>query len=141
MQNTEKLHPKALGIDEKSGLEILTILYEGQLEAAKCVIEAKASLEVGARAMADAIEAGNKLVYVAAGSSGLQGMADGLELTPTFGIPISQIKILRAGGLEDMSKPKGNMEDSVSAALTDAQIISSGDCVILFSSKWKYYLS
>ena len=64
MQNTEKLHPKALGIDEKSGLEILTILYEGQLEAAKCVIEAKASLEVGARAMADAIEAGNKLVYV-----------------------------------------------------------------------------
>ena len=32
MQNTEKLHPKALGIDEKSGLEILTILYEGQLE-------------------------------------------------------------------------------------------------------------
>ncbi len=77
MQNTEKLHPKALGIDEKSGLEILTILYEGQLEAAKCVIKAKASLEVGARAMADAIEAGNKLVYVAAGSSGLQGMADG----------------------------------------------------------------
>ena len=134
MQNTEKLHPKALGIDEKSGLEILTILYEGQLEAAKCVIEAKASLEVGARAMADAIEAGNKLVYVAAGSSGLQGMADGLELTPTFGIPISQIKILRAGGLEDMSKPKGNMEDNVSAALTDAQIISSGDCVICLAA-------
>ena len=61
-------------------------------------------------------------------------MADGLELTPTFGIPISQIKILRAGGLEDMSKPKGNMEDNVSAALTDAQIISSGDCVICLAA-------
>ena len=134
MQNTEKLHPKALGIDEKSGLEILTILYEGQLEAAKCVIEAKASLEVGARAMADAIEAGNKLVYVAAGSSGLQGMADGLELTPTFGIPISQIKILRAGGIQDMSQPKGNMEDNKSAAISDAEIIETGDCVICLAA-------
>ena len=66
--------------------------------------------------MADAVLMGNKLVYAAAGSSGLQGMADGLELTPTFGIPISQIKILRAGGLQDMSQPKGNMEDNKSAA-------------------------
>ena len=85
--------------------------------------------------MADAIEAGNKLVYVAAGSSGLQGMADGFGTHPNIlAFQFSQIKILRAGGLEDMSKPKGNMEDNVSAALTDAQIISSGDCVICLAA-------
>ena len=37
MQTTEKLHPEAIGLDKKSDLEILTILYEGQIEAAKCV--------------------------------------------------------------------------------------------------------
>jgi N-acetylmuramic acid 6-phosphate etherase len=134
MQTTEKLHPEALGLDEKSDLEILTILYEGQIEAAKCVSGSMASLEAGAKAMADAVLMGNKLVYAAAGSSGLQGMADGLELTPTFGIPISQIKILRAGGIQDMSQPKGNMEDSKLAAISDAKIIKPGDCVICLAA-------
>jgi N-acetylmuramic acid 6-phosphate etherase len=84
--------------------------------------------------MAEAIINGNKLVYAAAGSSGLQAMADGLEITPTFGIPISQIKILRAGGLEDMSRPKGEMEDSEEAAIKDGQIIEAGDCVICLAA-------
>ena len=134
MQTTEKLHPEAIGLDKKSDLEILTILYEGQIEAAKCVSESMASLESGAKAMADAVLTGNKLVYAAAGSSGLQGMADGLELTPTFGIPISQIKILRAGGIQDMSQPKGNMEDNNLAAISDAEIIEPGDCVICLAA-------
>ena len=38
MQTTEKLHPEAIGLDKKSDLEILTILYEGQIEAAKCEV-------------------------------------------------------------------------------------------------------
>ena len=134
MQTTEKLHPEALGLDEKSDLEILTILYEGQIEAARCVNKSMAFLEAGAKAMANAVLMGNKLIYAAAGSSGLQGMADGLELTPTFGIPISQIKILRAGGIQDMSQPKGNMEDSKLAAISDAKIIKPGDCVICLAA-------
>ncbi len=134
MQTTEKLHPEALGLDEKSDLEILTILYEGQIEAARSVNKSMGFLEAGAKAMANAVLMGNKLVYAAAGSSGLQGMADGLELTPTFGIPISQIKILRAGGIQDMSQPKGNMEDNKSAAISDAEIIEPGDCVICLAA-------
>ena len=83
-----------------------------------------ASLEAGAKAMADAVLMGNKLVYAAVGSSGLQGMEMALELTPTFGIPISQIKILRAGGIQDMSQPKGNMEDNKLAAISDAKLLN-----------------
>ena len=134
MQTTEKLHPNALGLDEKGNLEILTVLYESQIEAAKCVNKSIASLEAGAKAMANAVSNGNKLVYAGAGSSGLQGMADGLELTPTFGIPISQIKILRAGGLQDMAQPKGNMEDNKLSAISDAEIIEPGDCVICLAA-------
>jgi len=109
MQRTEQIHEKANGLDKLEGAEILAILLDSQVEAAKCVLPAIEPIERGARAMADAIINGNKLIYAAAGSSGLQAMADGLEITPTFGIPISQIKILRAGGLEDMSRPKGEM--------------------------------
>ena len=134
MQRTEQIHEKANGLDKLEGTEILAILLDSQVEAAKCVLPAIEPIERGARAMADAIINGNKLIYAAAGSSGLQAMADGLEITPTFGIPISQIKILRAGGLEDMSRPKGEMEDSEEAAINDAKIIEAGDCVICLAA-------
>ena len=134
MQQTEQIHEKGKGLDKLEGTEILAILLDSQVEAAKCVSPAIESIERGARVMAEAIINGNKLVYAAAGSSGLQAMADGLEITPTFGIPISQIKILRAGGLEDMSRPKGEMEDSEEAAIKDGQIIKAGDCVICLAA-------
>ena len=134
MQRTEQIHEKGKGLDKLEGTEILKILLDSQVEAAKCVSPAIESIERGARVMAEAIINGNKLVYAAAGSSGLQAMADGLEITPTFGIPISQIKILRAGGLEDMSRPKGEMEDSEEAAIKDGQIIKAGDCVICLAA-------
>ena len=134
MQRTEQIHEKANGLDKLEGTEILAILLDSQVEAAKCVLPAIEPIERGARAMADAIISGNKLIYAAAGSSGLQAMADGLEITPTFGIPISQIKILRAGGLEDMSRPKGEMEDSEEAAIKDGKIIEAGDCVICLAA-------
>ena len=134
MQHTEDVHSRANGLDQLGGSEILIILYEAQLEAAHSVTEAIEPLRRGAEAMATAVRKGRKLVYAAAGSSGLQGMADGLEITPTFGVPISQIRILRAGGTEDMLRPKGEMEDSVEAALADADIVEAGDCVICLAA-------
>ena len=131
---TEQKHPKAKGLDNLSGQEILTILHRSQVDAAESISGAIDSLYLGAKAMAATVRSGNKLVYAAAGSSGLQAMADGLEITPTFGVPISQIKILRAGGLEDMSRPKGEAEDNQAAACADADIIASGDCVICLAA-------
>ena len=58
------------------------------------------------------------------------GLADGLEIPPTFGISTSRIKILRAGGLEDMARPKGAAEDDADAARLDARVIGPKDCVI-----------
>ena len=132
--NTELMHHEAANLDRLSNAEILTILHRSQVDAANAVAAAIDSLAQGAEAMALAVRNGRKLVYAAAGSSGLQGMADGLEITPTFGVPISQIKILRAGGLEDLSRPKGEAEDNVAAAQLDASVIKTGDCVICLAA-------
>ena len=132
--NTELMHHEAANLDRLSNAEILTILHRSQVDAANAVAAAIDSLAQGAEAMALAVRNGRKLVYAAAGSSGLQGMADGLEITPTFGVPISQIKILRAGGLEDLSRPKGEAEDNVAAAQLDASVIEAGDCVICLAA-------
>lgn len=131
---TEQPHPQASGLDLLTGLEILTTLHDGQVAAAKSVATAIPALENGADAMAAAIRSGGNLVYAAAGSSGLMGLADGLELPPTFGIPTSRISILRAGGLEDMAKPKGEAEDDSHAAARDAVNIGPNDCVICLAA-------
>jgi N-acetylmuramic acid 6-phosphate etherase len=132
--NTELMRGESSNLDQRSNTEILAILHKGQVEAAIAVEAAIESLEKGAEAMADAVRNGKQLVYAAAGSSGLQGMADGLEITPTFGVPISQVQILRAGGLEDLSRPKGEAEDNVEAARRDAAVIKAGDCVICLAA-------
>lgn len=132
--NTEQTHPRAEGLDTLEPAEILRIFHAAQVEAAEAVGSATEALEAGARAMAEAVRGGHKLVYAAAGASGLQGMADGLEITPTFGIPIDQVRILRAGGLEDMAKPKGYAEDDAAAARRDAEGIAAGDCVICLAA-------
>jgi N-acetylmuramic acid 6-phosphate etherase len=134
--NTEQTHPLAAGIETRAGSEALGLLLDGHIAAAEAVRAAIPALERGAQAMARTVRTGGKLVYAAAGASGTQAMADGLEITPTFGIPTAQIRILRAGGLEDMSRPKGEMEDRAEAAEADARAagIGPGDCVICLAA-------
>ena len=60
MQRTEQIHEKGKGLDKLEGAEILAILLNSQVEAAKCVSPAIESIERGARLMAEAIINGNK---------------------------------------------------------------------------------
>jgi len=131
---TEQPHAQAMGMDLLGGADILTILHDGQVAAAKSVSAAIPALEKGAEAMATAIRSGGNLVYAAAGSSGLMGLADGLEIPPTFGVSTSRITILRAGGLADMAMPKGEAEDDEDAAKRDAADIGPNDCVICLAA-------
>lgn len=131
---TEQTHPLAIGLDCLAGPKILNILLDGQVAAAEAVRAAISDIDRGASLLAKTIKDGNNLVYAAAGSSGLMGLADGLEIPPTFGVPNDRIHILRAGGLEDLSKPKGYAEDDIESARNDASVISKGDCVICLAA-------
>ncbi len=131
---TEKTHPRAHGIDQRQDGKILSILHDGQVEAVQSVASAIPDLALGADAMTKALRAGGNIVYAAAGSSGLMGLADGLEIPPTFGVANSRIRILRAGGLEDMAVPKGSAEDDADAAIADAKGFTADDCVICLAA-------
>lgn len=124
----------AAGLDTLSGVDALAILLDGQVAAAQAVRFAIPDLERGAELMAAAVRRNGKLVYAAAGSSGLMALADGLEITPTFGIPNDRVRILRAGGLDDIFVPKGEAEDDTRAALDDADCIAPDDCVICLAA-------
>lgn len=133
-QPTEGTHADAPGLDQRSPAEILQVLHQAQVEAAKAVGATLAALEQAALAVERALRTGGNLVYAAAGSSALQAMADGLEIPPTFGISAERIHILRAGGLQDLSVAKEGAEDDAEAAREAAQVIGPKDAVICLAA-------
>ncbi len=134
LRTTETAHPDACGLDQMADSAILDMLFQAQTAAAQVVSQAQPDIQQGAALMANTLLKNGKLFYVAAGSSGLMGMADGLELPGTFGIPARSIRILLAGGQASLTHLAGDVEDDTQTALDDASQISEADCVIAISA-------
>lgn len=133
---TEARHERAKGLDGLPPAEILNVLLDGQLGAVESVRKALPALERAARAAADRLRAGGRLVYCGAGSSGLMAMSDGLELPGTYGIGPDQAPILLAGGAESLLLLAGGYEDDVERATRDVEALSLSpdDCMICVSA-------
>ena len=133
---TEMIHASADGFDMRPPLEALTILAVAQAEAARAVQEAIPQIADGAELAARCIEGGGRLIYAAAGSSGLMALADALELPGTYGIARDRIKILLAGGIAALTDMAGAPEDDAEAARAEiaAAGVAPGDCVIALTA-------
>lgn len=131
-RQTEKRHACAVGFDQLPAAEALTILAQGQVAAAEAVASAIPDIARGAELMAATIAGGGRLIYAAAGSSGLMALADALELPGTYGIPREQIRIMFAGGAAALTDMVGGPEDDADAARAEiAEIgVKAGDCII-----------
>ena len=131
-RQTEKRHAAAEGLELRPPAEILSILAEGQVEAAKSVAFAVNSIAEAAALAAASVAAGGRLIYVAAGSSGLMALADALELPGTYGIAREQIVVLLAGGLDSLVSMTGGAEDDGDVARIEIETLklNSSDCVI-----------
>lgn len=135
-RQTEMRHAAAQGLDMLPPPEILSLLAEGQVSAAKSVESALDAIAAGAALAAGAIEGGGRLVYIAAGSSGLMALADALELPGTYGLARDRIVIRLAGGLDALVNMTGGPEDDASAGA--AEMVALGlderDCVIALTA-------
>jgi N-acetylmuramic acid 6-phosphate etherase len=133
---TELSHVHAEGFDLLPPEQALMILARAQAEAAVAVQQAVPEIAKAAELMAQAVGAQGRLIYAAAGSSGLMAMADALELPGTFGIARDRIKILIAGGMSALTALEGGPEDDVEAAKADllGTGVGPGDCVIALTA-------
>ncbi|MEM7300669.1 MAG: N-acetylmuramic acid 6-phosphate etherase [Pseudomonadota bacterium] len=133
---TESVNGLASQLNDASPEAALGLLLDGQVAAAQSVRSALPQIATAAEQIANCINAGGKLAYIGAGSSGLMALADGLELQGTFGIPQSRIRILFAGGPACLEELRGGPEDDGALARADVDDanIGSGDCAILVSA-------
>lgn len=135
-RQTEMRHSAAQGLELRPAEEILEVLASAQVDAAKCVAIAIPEIAHGATVAAQSIRAGGRLIYVAAGSSGLMALADALELPGTYGISPGQIVVRLAGGFASLVAMKGGPEDDAAMGRQEieALALNSDDCVIALTA-------
>lgn len=133
---TEAVHPCSAGLHAAPAATVLAHLLDAQLAAVAAVRAALPTLELAAGAAANALQAGFRMGYAGAGSSGLMALADCLELAGTFGIAPARTPMLFAGGAAALLHMTGAVEDDPDAALPDLAraAFGPGDVVICVSA-------
>ncbi|WP_120631637.1 N-acetylmuramic acid 6-phosphate etherase [Ruegeria sp. EL01] len=134
LPQTEMLGEGVEGLDLRSDADVLACLLDAQKTALSGLDGCLAELSRGASLLAEAIQNGGRIHYVAAGSSGLMGLADGAELPGTYGLSPESISISMAGGIPTGAEMPGHTEDDADAAKAASAGVRSGDAVIAISA-------
>jgi N-acetylmuramic acid 6-phosphate etherase len=114
---TEGIDPRFETLDAWSSTDMLAALWEGQLAAVAAIRPALPAIARVVEAMVPRLQAGGRLVYVGAGSSGRIGVLDGSELPPTFHWPPDRVLLLMAGGAGALVRSVEGAEDDRTAGV------------------------
>ena len=135
-RTTEQRHPAGRGFQDLAPEAALAVLLDAQVLAAGAVRPAIPALAQAARAAADALIGGHRLIYAGAGSSGLMALSDCLELAGTFGILPNTTPMLLAGGADTLLHMTGAVEDDPALAVADLDRVRPvpGDVVLCISA-------
>jgi N-acetylmuramic acid 6-phosphate etherase len=130
--------PSDDGEDDKgqAGTSFLAALLASQKRAIESVAISTDAIERAAETIAARLEAGGRLVYIGAGSSGLIALQDGAELPGTFGLALERIVFMIAGGMADLANIDIAAEDDITGAGADVAALGpmERDVVIAVSA-------
>jgi N-acetylmuramic acid 6-phosphate etherase len=136
MLNTETPSDKHPDLDTYTVGQLVEAFAEDQLHAVAAVRAAASQIAAAVSAAIPRIEAGGRLVYVGAGTSGRLGLLDSVELYPTFSWPKERVVALLAGGSRAVHEAVEGAEDSVEQGATDIVHANIGpnDVVLLLAA-------
>jgi len=111
---TEAENPVSSNIDALSTVELLRVINAADHEIPTAVEREIPSLAAAIDSIVQRIEAGGRLFYIGAGTSGRLGVLDASECPPTFNTPPDLVQAFIAGG-------DGALRHSIEGAEDDAQ--------------------
>ncbi len=115
---TESRNPRSYGLDKMSAHDMIRLMNEEEGAVLRALHTAEDALAVAAERAAAAYQAGGRIIYVGAGTSGRIATADAAEMPPTFGIEPSRFVALVAGGTVAKDKAIEDAEDDMYASIT-----------------------
>jgi N-acetylmuramic acid 6-phosphate etherase len=129
---TERRLAESANLDELSIEQALVIFNEEDAATVKAVASQREQIVRAIEMVSAALEAGGRLIYVGAGTSGRLGVLDAAECPPTFGTDPQIIQGIIAGGPSAMFRSVEGAEDSADegAKAIDTAKVGSGDVVM-----------
>jgi N-acetylmuramic acid 6-phosphate etherase len=136
MLKTETPSQDHAQLDQYPTAELVNVLVDDQLNAVNAVRAAAPRIAAAVTAALPRMEAGGRLVYVGAGTSGRLGVLDSVELYPTFSWPHGRAVALLAGGTDAMFVAVEGAEDDVEQGAADIRSVNVGpnDVVLLIAA-------
>jgi N-acetylmuramic acid 6-phosphate etherase len=123
-------------LDQYPTTELVNVLVDDQINAVNAVRAAAPRIAAAVTAALPRMEAGGRLVYVGAGTSGRLGVLDSVELYPTFSWPHGRAVALLAGGTDAMFVAVEGAEDDLEQGAADIRSVEVGpdDVVLLIAA-------
>ena len=115
---TESRNPRSYGLDKMSAREIVRLMNEEEMVVLRALQHVEAELATVIEKAATAYQAGGRIIYVGAGTSGRIAVMDAAEMPPTFGIPSDRFVAVIPGGLQAMVQAVEVAEDDEVAAIS-----------------------
>lgn len=129
---TEQRNPKSMELDSFSPIEIARVMNEENTNVIKAIDEVLPQVASAIEWAGEALNAGGRIIYMGAGTSGRLGVLDAVECPPTFGVSYDTVVGLIAGGEGAFVKAAEGAEDNAEAGAADlaALELESRDIVI-----------
>lgn len=136
MLETEQNNNKTVSLDKEPTDNMLRLFQTANEESVQAVEKALPNIVKAVDAAAESIDAGGRIIYAGAGTSGRIATLDASECPTTFGIDYSTIIALIAGGRDAVFKSAPEFEDSSVAGKKDilALLPKKNDLVIGISA-------
>ena len=120
---SEARNPATLQIDLMSPAEILGVINTEDSRVAEAVKHELPQIALAVDRIVAAFQAGARLIYMGAGTSGRLGVLDASECPPTFGVPEGMVVGLIAGGDRALRYPIEGAEDDRNGGRRDLENI------------------
>ena len=132
MLKTETPSQAHAALDQYATPDLVNVFVDDQINAVNAVRAAAPSIALAVDAALPRMEAGGRLIYVGAGTSGRLGVLDSVELYPTFSWPHGRAVALLAGGSDAMFVTVEGAEDDFDQGAADLRSVNVGpDDVVL----------
>ncbi|MFZ1872992.1 MAG: N-acetylmuramic acid 6-phosphate etherase [Chania sp.] len=121
---SETRNPATMMLDEMSSLEMMICFNNEDRKVPEAIAKVLPEIAQAVDLAAAALQAGGRLIYLGAGTSGRLGVLDASECPPTFGVPHDLVIGLIAGGAGAMFKAVEGAEDDVSLGEADLKALN-----------------
>ena len=129
---TEQVNPASAELDALCTEDLVGVFVAEDRKPQDAVAGAASALAQAIDAIAQRLQAGGRLFYLGAGTSGRLGVLDAAECPPTFCSPPELVQGVLAGGAPALLRSSEGLEDLFDAGRSDleARAFGSGDALV-----------